>query len=75
MSKKGARNAAPDNNEHRKIDLLVLGGSRFKDRDPNDFDHTNECLMLSIYPNRATYELKHLPGAKLRCPDKFCGNM
>lgn len=60
---------------HREINLLVFGGSRFKDREPNNEEYTDMCLMLTIYADSDMYELKHLPGAKLQVPDKFYGNM
>ena len=65
------------NSEHSKIDMLVFGGSKFKDREPNENEFTDMCLMLSIPAGRqqTTYSLKHMPGAKLRCPDKFYSNM
>lgn len=55
--------------------MLVFGGSRWKDREPNDQEYSDLCLMLSIPPEADHYELKYLPGAKLRVPDKFFGNM
>ena len=65
------------NSEHRQIDMLVFGGSRFKDREPNENELTDICLMLSIPAGKhqTTYSIKYMPGAKLRCPDKFFNNM
>ena len=61
--------------DYREIKLLVFGGARFKEREPNEDDFTDMCLMLTITSGSDMYELKYLPGAKLRCPDKFFGNM
>ena len=63
------------NFEHTKVDMLIFGGSRFKEREPNENEYTDMCLTLSVSPEADKYELKYLPGARLRCPDKFWGNM
>ena len=55
--------------------MLIFGGSKFKEREPNENEYNDMCLALSISPEADKYELRHLPGAKLRCPDKFFGNM
>ena len=55
--------------------MLVFGGSQFKDREPNEHEFSDMCLMLTIASHSDTYQLKHLPGARLRCPDKFFANM
>ena len=54
--------------------MLVFGGSKWKDREVNTGEYNDTCLLLSIKPNSFHYTLKHLPGAKLRCADKFFGN-
>lgn len=63
------------NDPHREINLLVFGGSRFKDREPNGEEYSDICVLLTIHPDSDLYELKLLPGAKLHTPDKFFGNM
>ena len=63
------------NAEHSQIDMLVFGGSKFKDREPNEDEFSDMTLMLTIPPKSSTYTLKCLPGAKMRCPDKFFSNM
>ena len=55
--------------------MLVFGGTKFKDREPNDSEFSNTCLLLSIAPDSNFYTLKYLPGAKLRSADKFFNNM
>ncbi len=61
--------------EHRTIRMLVFGGTQFRDREPNDKEYTAQCFLLTIEPRSSTYQLKILPGAKLRCADKFIYNM
>ena len=61
--------------DHTKLDMLIFGGSKFKEKEPNEDEYTDMCFALSIAPEANKYELKYLPGARLRCPDKFFGNM
>ena len=60
---------------HDTLDMLIFGGSKFKEREPNENEYTDLCLTLRIAPQGNKYELRYLPGAKLRCADKFFGNM
>jgi hypothetical protein len=53
----------------------VFGGAKFKENEPNEDNFSDMCLLLTITSGTDMYELKYLPGAKLRCPDKFFGNM
>jgi len=56
--------------------MLIFGGSKFSEKrgiDPGDYN--DQCFKLSILPNSSTFQLKQMPGAKLRCPDKFFNNM
>ena len=62
-------------NRHSKIEMLVFGGSKFAEREPNLDEFGDMCILLRIEPEADSYELEYLPGAKLRCPDKFFGNM
>ena len=55
--------------------MLVFGGSEFKAREPNSQEYSDACMLMTIAPGTQTYSLKYLPGAKLRCPDKFFSNM
>ena len=55
--------------------MLIFGGTKFKEREPNENERSDMCFVLSVMPDGANYELQYLPGAKLRCPDKFFGNM
>ena len=55
--------------------MLVFGGSKFVEREPNDQEYNDMCLMLTVNPSNSTYTLRHMPGAKLKCPDKFFSNM
>ena len=64
-----------DRDSHTKIEILIFGGSKFREREPNDDEYSDMCLSLTIDPVADKYELKYLPGAKLRIPDKFFGNM
>ena len=61
--------------ERRPINMLVFGGSRFCAKEPNEEEYSNACFLLTITPGEDNYALKYLPGATLRCPDKFFGNM
>jgi len=60
---------------HSEINILVFGGSCFKDREPNPNETDDKCYVLTIPPTGDTFTLKYLPGAKLRVDDKFFGNM
>ena len=53
----------------------MFGGTTFKDREPNLKEFDDRCYILTIPPNSKTFYFKYLPGAKLRQPDKFFGNM
>lgn len=63
-----------------EANLLVFGGSKFAEREPNPHEMTSTCLLLSIWSGADDseehwYELTYLPKATLRTPDKFFGNM
>ena len=61
--------------DHSEINLLIFGGSKFREREPNN-DYLNDmCCKLSIRPKADTYSLTYLPGARLKCPDTFFSNM
>ena len=53
------------NSEHREIKMLIFGGSKWKDREPNENGYTDKCLMLTIPAGGRsnTYQLEYLPGA------------
>ena len=36
------------NSEHREVKMLIFGGSKWKDREPNENEHSDRCLMLTI---------------------------
>ena len=55
--------------------MLIFGGSKFKEQEPNDKEYTDKCLLLTISATANHFTLTHLPGCKLREPDKFFGNM
>lgn len=61
--------------EYREIELLIFGGCRFKEKNFNQHEYTDQCFVLTIPPRSNTYKIKYLPGAKLRTPDKFFNNM
>ena len=64
---------------HGQVNLLIFGGTKWVDREPNPDEFNDQCLLLTIDPasskNPNTFTLQHLPGASLRCPDKFYANM
>ena len=45
--------------------MLIFGGSKFKEREPNENEYADKCFVLSVSPQADTYQLKYLPGAKL----------
>ena len=66
--------------KHGCVKLLVFGGSSWVDREPNPNEYSDKCFVLTIDPlseklKPGTFTLEYLPGAKLRCPDKFYANM
>ena len=63
------------NQKHNEIRILIFGGSKFKDREPNFQEFNDRTFVLTIPPQGDNFHLKYLPGAKLRCEDKFFGNM
>ena len=76
MYKKNTRGAL-----HGPVNLLIFGGSKWVDREPNPDEYSDKCFLLTIDPDPAsdtapnTFSMKYLPGASLRCPDKFLSNM
>ena len=65
---------------HGPVSLLIFGGTKWVDREPNPDEYSDQCCLLTIDPESSstgpnTFTLRHLPGATLRCPDKFYGNM
>ena len=55
--------------------MLIFGGSKFKEREPNDCERSDLCLVLSIPAEADKYTLEYLPGARLKTADKFFSNM
>jgi len=51
--------------------MLVFGGSKFKDREPNEHEYSDMCLVLTVPAEADRFTLRYLPGARLRTPDKF----
>ena len=36
------------NSEHSEVKMLIFGGSKWKDREPNENEHSDRCLLLII---------------------------
>ena len=56
--KKNAQNKAIVANprDHRPVNLLIFGGSNWIDKEPNPYEFSDQCLMLTIEAgNSSTY--------------------
>ena len=51
---------------HNEIKILIFGGSKFKDREPNLNEYNDKTYVLTIPPEGTNFHMKYLPGAKLR---------